>query len=117
MFATFKQPTVVTYDSSFDAALESCGDYKQTTLNILRKSKTPPKFLKGKPLTALDFTRHDSTGCADDIDAWKKLGVVFNGIPENLEPTVFNAYKELKNNPSKVDDYDNQRSGSSSRSM
>ena len=29
----------------------------------------------------------------------------FNGIPENLEPTVFNAYSELKNNPSKVNDY------------
>ena len=83
----------------------------------MRKRKTPPKFLKGKPLTALDFTHHDSTGCADDIVAWEKLGVVFNGIPENLEPTVFNAYKELKNNPSKVDDYDNERSGSSSRSM
>ncbi len=80
----------------------------------MRKRKTPPKFLKGKPLTALDFTRHDSTGCADDLVAWEKSGVVFDGIPENLEPTVFNAYKELKNNPSKLDVYEYQRLGSTS---
>ena len=83
----------------------------------MRKRKTPPKGFKGKSVEAINFNRHDSVGVAIDLINFEKSGVVFNGIPENLEPTVFNAYKELKNNPSKVDDYDNQRSGSSSRSM
>ena len=79
----------------------------------MRKRKTPPKFLKGKPLTALDFTRHDSTGCADDIVAWEKSGVVFNGL-EKLEPTVKEAYKQLKTNKSLLNVYSNKRLGSTS---
>ena len=78
-------------------------------------TRRPPKFFKGKPITAINFTRHDSKGCAEDLITWEKSGVVFNGL-ENLEPSVSHAYKELKNNPSKLDVYDYQRSGATSRS-
>jgi len=29
-----------------------------------------------------------------------------NGVPENLQPCVLTAYKEFKNNPSKLDEYE-----------
>ncbi len=29
----------------------------------------------------------------------------FNGFPENFDPSVLTAYTELKNNPSKVNEY------------
>ena len=74
-------------------------------------TRRTPKFLKGKPITAINFTRHDSQGCAEDLIAWEKSGVVFNGL-ENLEPTVSVAYKQLKADKSLLND--NQRSGSSS---
>ena len=74
-------------------------------------TRRPPKFSSGKSITALDFTRHDSVGCAMDIIAFEKQGVVFNGL-ENLEPTVSVAYKQLKADKSLLND--NQRSGSSS---
>ena len=74
-------------------------------------TRRPPKFFKGKPITAIDFTRHDSKGCAEDLIAWEESGVVFNGL-ENLEPTVSVAYKQLKADKSLLND--NQRSGSSS---
>ena len=50
-----------------------------------------------------------------DLIAFEKSGVVFNGL-ENLEPTVLEAYKQLKTNKSLLNVYDNQRSGSSSSS-
>ena len=58
-------------------------------------TRRPPKFLKGKPITAVDFTRHDSKGCAEDLIEWEESGVLFNGL-ENLEPTVSEVYKQLK---------------------
>ena len=58
-------------------------------------TRRPLKFLKGKPITAVDFTRHDSKDCAKDLITWEELGVVFNGL-ENLEPTVSEVYKQLK---------------------
>ena len=61
----------------------------------MRTRKRPPKFLKGKKIQALNFTHHDSVGCAMDLIAFEKSGVVFNGL-ENLEPSVSHAYKELK---------------------
>ena len=71
----------------------------------------PPKFYKGKPITAFNFTRGDSVSCASDLIGFEKSGVVFNGL-ENLEPTVSVADKQLKADKSLLND--NQRSGSSS---
>ena len=71
----------------------------------MRTRNRPPKGFKGKSVEGNNFNRNDSVGVAIDLINFEKLGVKFNGIPENLEPTVFNAYSELKNNPSKVNDY------------
>ena len=51
------------------------------------------------------MTHHDSVNVASDLIGFEKSGVKFNGIPENLESPVLTAYTELKNNPSKVNDY------------
>ena len=77
-------------------------------------TRRPPKFYKGKLITAFNFTRGDSVSCASDLIGFEKSGVVFNGL-ENLEPTVSEAYKQLKTNKSLLNVY-NQRSGSSSSS-
>ena len=74
-------------------------------------TRRPPKFYKGKLITAFNFTRGDSVSCASDLIGFEKSGVVFNGL-ENLEPTVSVAYKQLKADKSLLND--NQRSGSSS---
>ena len=103
MFAPFKQPTVVTTILHL-CTFDKCGDYKKQ-LYILRTLNRPPKGFKDKFLEAINFNRNDSVGIAIDLINFEKLGVKFNGIPENLEPTVFNAYSELKNNPLKVNDY------------
>ena len=71
----------------------------------MRTRNRPPKGFQGKSLEAINFNRKDSVEVAKDLISFEKSGVKFNGIPENLEPTVFNAYSELKNNPSKVNDY------------
>ena len=77
-------------------------------------TRRPPKFYKGKPITAINFTRGDSISCAEDLIAFEKSGVVFNGL-ENLEKPIKEAYKQLKTNKSLLNVY-NQRSGSSSSS-
>ena len=71
----------------------------------MRTLNRPPKGFKDKFLEAINFNRNDSVGIAVDLINFEKLGVKFNGIPENLEPTVLNAYSELKNHPSKFNDY------------
>ena len=103
MFAPLKQPTVLTTILPL-CTFDKCGDYKKQ-LYILRTLNRPPKGFKDKFLEAINFNRNDSVGIAIDLINFEKLGVKFNGIPENLEPTVFNAYSELKNNPLKVNDY------------
>ena len=40
-----------------------------------------------------------------DLICFEKSGVNVNGFFVNANPTVLTAYKELKNNPSKVNDY------------
>ena len=82
-----------------------CGDYKNSLLYILRTRKRPPKFLKGKKITASNLTHHDSVNMASDLIAFEKYGMKFNGFPENFDSAVLTAYNELKNNPSKVNDY------------
>ena len=104
MFAPFKQPTVVTRFFIYAPSI-SAGIIKNNSIYTLRTRNRPPKGFKGKSLEAINFNRNDSVGIAIDLINFEKLGVKFNGIPENLEPTVFNAYSELKNNPSKVNDY------------
>ena len=105
MFAPFKQPTVVTTILHL-CTFEKCGDYKNFTLYILlRTRKRPPKFLKGKKITASNLTQHDSVSVASDLIAFEKYGMKFNGFPENFDSAVLTAYNELKNNPSKVNDY------------
>ena len=71
----------------------------------MRTRNRPPRFLKGEKIKASNMTHHDSVNVASDLIAFEKSGVKFNGVPENLEPTVLTAYTELKNNPSKVNDY------------
>lgn len=71
----------------------------------MRTRNRPPKGFKGKSLEAINFNRNDSVEVAKDLINFEKSGVKFNGIPENLEPPVLSAYTELKNNPSKVNDY------------
>ena len=46
-------------------------------------------------------------GIARDLIMFEKnsSGKV-NGVPENLQPCVLTAYKEFKNNPSKLDEYE-----------
>ncbi len=53
------------------------------------------------------MNRCDSIGIARDLIMYEKSssGEV-NGVQENLEPCVFAAYKEFKNNPSKLDEYE-----------
>ena len=89
--------------------------FKKFSFLKLLITRRPPKFLKGKPITAVDFTRHDSKGCAEDLITFEKSGVVFNGL-ENLEPTISEVYKQLKADKSKENVNDNQRFGSTSRS-
>ncbi len=71
----------------------------------MRTRNRPPKGFKGKSLEAINFNRNDSVGVAIDLINFEKSGAKFNGVPENLEPTVLIAYNELKNNPSKVNVY------------
>ena len=102
--------SAATSDDSY-APIENGRGFKTFSFLKLLITRRPPKFFKGKPITAVDFTRHDSKGCAEDLIAWEESGVVFNGL-ENLEPTVSVAYKQLKADKSLLND--NQRSGSSS---
>ena len=55
----------------------------------------------------INISRHDSMGIARDLIMFEKnsSGKV-NGVPENLQPCVLTAYKEFKNNPSKLDEYE-----------
>ena len=78
-------------------------------------TRRPPKFYKGKPITAFNRTRGDSLSCAKDLIDFEKSGFVFSGL-ENLEPTILAAYEQLKANKSLLNVYDNQRSGSTSSS-
>ena len=52
----------------------------------MRTPNRPPKGFKGKSLEAINFNRNDSVGIAIDLINYVKLGLKFNGIPENLEP-------------------------------
>ena len=71
----------------------------------MRTRKRPPKFLKGKKITASNLTHHDSVGIAMDLICFEKSGVNVNGFLVMTNPSVLTAYNELKNNPSKVNDY------------
>ena len=71
----------------------------------MRARNRPPKFFKGHKLQASNLTHHDSVGIAMDLICFEKSGVNINGFFVNANPTVLTAYKELKNNPSKVNDY------------
>ena len=71
----------------------------------MRTRKRPPKFLKGKKITASNLTHHDSISVATDLIAFENGGMKFNGFPENFDSAVLTAYKELKNNPSKINVY------------
>ena len=79
----------------------------------MRKRRIPPNELKGKSLVSyleegsVHLSRYDSIGIARDLIVYEKNSSgKFNGVPENLEPCVFAAYKEFKNNPSKLDEYE-----------
>ena len=73
----------------------------------------PPNEIKGKSLISyledggVHMSRYDSMGIARDLIMFEKnsSGKV-NGVPENLQPCVLTAYKEFKNNPSKLDEYE-----------
>ena len=71
----------------------------------MRTRNQAPKGFKSKSFKAINFNRNVSVGVAIYLINFENSGVKFNGIPENLEPTVFNAYRELKTNPSKVNDF------------
>ena len=73
----------------------------------MRTFNRPPKVFQDKSLEAINFKSNDLVGVSIDLIKinFEKSDVKFNGIQENLEPTVSNAYSELKNNPSKVNDY------------
>ena len=73
--------------------------------SILRTRNRPPKFFKGKKLQASNLTHHDSVGIAMDLICFEKSGVNVNGFLVMTNPSVLTAYNELKNNPSKVNDY------------
>ena len=56
----------------------------------------------------IHMSRYDSMSVARDLimfEKYSKTGRV-NGVPENLQPCVLTAYKEFKNNPSKLDEYE-----------
>ncbi len=96
----------------------------------MRKRRIPPNELKGESLisyledsgvegdgsistsinishSGVHMSRYDSMGIARDLIMFEKnsSGKV-NGVPENLQPCVLTAYKEFKNNPSKLDEYE-----------
>ncbi|MBO6960392.1 hypothetical protein HA149_06065 [Prochlorococcus marinus XMU1406] len=71
----------------------------------MRTRNRPPKFFKGKKLQASNLTHHDSVGIAMDLICFEKSGVNVNGFLVMTNPSVLTAYNELKNNPSKVNDY------------
>lgn len=77
----------------------------KTTLYILRTRNRPPKFFKGEKIQSSNLTHIDSVGIAIDLITFEKSGMKFNGFPENFDPSVLTAYTELKNNPSKVNEY------------
>ena len=70
----------------------------------MRTRNRPPKFLKGEKIQASKMTHHDSVGIAMDLICFEKSGAMFDGFLKD-NPTVLTAYTELKNNPSKVNDY------------
>ena len=70
----------------------------------MRTRNRPPKFLKGQEIKASNLTHHDSVGIAMDLICFEKSGAMFDGFLKD-NPTVLTAYNELKNNPSKVNDY------------
>ena len=51
------------------------------------------------------FNRNDSVGVVVDLINFEKSVAKLNGVPENLKLVVPTAYIELKNYPSKVNDY------------
>ena len=105
MFAPFKQPTVVTTILHL-CTFDKCGDYKkQLSIYILRTRNRPPKGFKGKSIEAANFNRNDSVAVAQDLICFEKSGVNVNGFLVMTNPSVLTAYNELKNNPSKVNDY------------
>ncbi len=65
----------------------------------------PTKGFKCKSLEAINFNRNDSARVVIDLINFEKYVAKFNGAPEDLKPTVLTTYNELKNNPSKVNDY------------
>ena len=83
--------------------------YGEGIVRISMQSKTDVRpmaeVLKGKKITASNLTQHDSVSVASDLIAFEKYGMKFNGFPENFDSAVLTAYNELKNNPSKVNDY------------
>ena len=103
----FKQPTVVTTTLYLGQSSKAAGIIKNNYLNILRTRNRPPKVFQGKSLEAINFKSNDLVGVSIDLIKinFEKSDVKLNGIQENLEPTVSNDYSELKNNPSKVNDY------------
>ena len=103
----FKHPTVVTTALYLGQSSKAAGIIKNNYLNILRTRNRPPKVFQGKSLEAINFKSNDLVGVSIDLIKinFEKSDVKLNGIQVNLEPTVSNDYSELKNNPSKVNDY------------
>ena len=103
----FKQPTVVTTTLYLGQSSKAAGIIKNNYLYILRTRNRPPKVFQGKSLEAINFKSNDLVGVSIDLIKinFEKSDVKLNGIQENLEPTFSNDYRELKNNPSKVNDY------------
>ena len=81
------------------------GLLKLSLLYILRTRNRPPKGFKGKSIEAANFNRNDSVAVAQDLICFEKSGVNVNGFLVMTNPSVLTAYNELKNNPSKVNDY------------
>ena len=81
------------------------GLLKLSLLYILRTRNRPPKGFKGKSIESANFNRNDSVAVAQDLICFEKYGAKINGFFVHTNPCVLTAYKELKNNPSKVNDY------------
>ena len=103
----FKQPTVVPTTLYLGQYSKAPGIIKNNYLYILRTRNRPPKVFQSKSLEAINFKSNDLVGVSIDLIKinFEKSDVKLNGIQENLEPTVSKDYSELKNNPSKVNDY------------
>ena len=73
----------------------------------MRTRNRPPKGFQGKSLEAINVKSNDLVGVSLDLIKinFVKSDVRLNGIQENLEPIFSKDYSELKNNPSKFNDY------------